>query len=594
MNKIIIPIIVILIIAAGIGAFFILQKPAFPEPEISRYNVFMMHFEPRSADDEFFQRFKERVYFAKEHNQKFSLGFTPQWTEMILNDPEKLNFVQGLFDEGWDMAPQHHGPHHGWDWDGYCNYGAERCMKLREKYYRGHPSPVMKWWYAEKEQYNGDMNDYMKLMNRLYPFKVMEMGPDKFFDWPPEIQFSTTGKADFFLPSGFPVFDEPVGFPDVTAIPGLTHFEKSTDYYNRKLVYECSMRAIITRDALEEAKKDYETLQKIGKENEFMATVIHIEDDEAIFKDWIKYLYGKDPRGVYSKTITEMANQFSISQNGEPKSTNLKYQDSPFGMHSAYSRPYITDDMKPEEIYKLIAEVKEPYKHGQNMGIRWVRPNSDIYWSVVQPTLEQKKNGIFDWTVYDMFHGRAPSGVNILGTIDARPWGPSGSNDPTFKPYTWDFADEEMERYYIKFVQETVERYDGDGIKDMPGLKNPIKYWQVSNEPAPRPLVADPQGFSHLVEITYKAIKEKNPEAKIALGGMAGGHGFASKDPLTFREVHEFYLPILKNLSGKYIDIFDIHYYGVEWKGMKDAYDYFRRALDETGYQNTEIWFTET
>jgi hypothetical protein len=266
----------------------------------------------------------------------------------------------------------------------------------------------------------------------------------------------------------------------------------------------------------------------------------------------------------------------------------------------------------PGEIDKRTTEVKEPYKHVQDIDIRWVRPNSDIYWSVVQPTLEHRKNGIFNWTVYDMFHGRVPPGVNILGTIDARPW---GSNDLTFKPDTWDFADEEMERYYIMFIQETVERYDGDGIKDMPGLKSPIKYWQVSNEPALRPLVErwedvetvrenlrknlDPRGFIHLVEITYKAIKEKNPEAKIALAGMAGGHGFVSKDPLTFREVHEFYLPILQNLSGKYIDIFDIHYYGDKgeydkYQGMRIAYDFFRHALDQNGYQNTEIWFTET
>lgn len=289
-------------------------------------------------------------------------------------------------------------------------------------------------------------------------------------------------------------------------------------------------------------------------------------------------------------------------------------QDSPFGMHGVYSRPFFTDDMTriPGEMDKRTAEVKEPYKHVQDIGVRWVRLNSDIYWSMVQPTLEHRKNGIFNWTTIDMFHGRVPSDVNILGTIDARPW---GSNDPTFKPYTWDFADEEMERYYIKFVQETVERYDGDGIKDMPGLKSPIKYWQVSNEPALRPLVErwedvetvrenlkknlDPQGFSRLVEITHKAIKDKNPEAKIALAGLAGGHGFVSKDPLTFREVHEFYLPILKNLSGKYIDIFDIHYYGDkgeydEYQGMKLAYDFFRRELDQNGYQNTEIWFTET
>lgn len=36
MNKLIIPIIVILIIATGIGAYFIFQKPAFPEPERGR------------------------------------------------------------------------------------------------------------------------------------------------------------------------------------------------------------------------------------------------------------------------------------------------------------------------------------------------------------------------------------------------------------------------------------------------------------------------------------------------------------------------------------------------------------------------------
>jgi flagellar hook assembly protein FlgD len=34
-----------------------------------------------------------------------------------------------------------------------------------------------------------------------------------------------------------------------------------------------------------------------------------------------------------------------------------------------------------------------------------------------------------------------------------------------------------------EYVQKTVERYDGDGINDMPGLKYPIKYWESWNEP---------------------------------------------------------------------------------------------------------------
>jgi hypothetical protein len=36
---------------------------------------------------------------------------------------------------------------------------------------------------------------------------------------------------------------------------------------------------------------------------------------------------------------------------------------------------------------------------------------------------------------------------------------------------------------YQAFVRATIERYDGDGLSDMPGLVTPIRYWQVDNEP---------------------------------------------------------------------------------------------------------------
>ncbi|MFZ2970691.1 MAG: hypothetical protein WA063_06080, partial [Minisyncoccia bacterium] len=607
MNKLLISIIAIVILAAGIGAFFVFQKSAFPEPKISHYNVFIVHFEPRSADERGFQRFKEWVVFAKEHNQKFSLGFTPQWVEMILKDPVKLSFAQELFKEGWDLNPHHHGAHHGWDWDGYCNYGAERCMKLREKYYRSHPSPIMKWWYKEKERYNGNMSDYMKLMTKLYPFKVMEMGPDKFFDWPPEIQFSTTGKANFFLPSGFPVFDEPVGFPDdITTIPGLTHFEKKTDYYNGKLVYECSMRPILTREALEEAKRDYEFLQRTGRKNEFMATVIHIEDDEALFKDWIKYLHSQDPNGIYNKSITEIVNINEIVNQSLEKSQEKNNIDSPFGMSGAFSRPFVPNDAFPEEkIHQMISQSKELYNNVQDIGVKWIRPGMDIGWSSVQPTKEHIENGLYEWTIFDKLYGEVPSGVNVLATITVG----HVNLGLGIKPGTWEFIDKEVEGYYLKFIKELVERYDGDGYKDMPGLKNPIKYWQTQNEPIfinnkeqvmKGDINLDWRGFSRFQEITYKAIKETDPNALVAIGGLATGHAIHSNEPFFARkEREEFYIPLLRNLQGKYIDIFDIHFYGSDtgwpsnWIEMKDIYLLFRQELDQNGYKNTEIWFTE-
>ena len=36
---------------------------------------------------------------------------------------------------------------------------------------------------------------------------------------------------------------------------------------------------------------------------------------------------------------------------------------------------------------------------------------------------------------------------------------------------------------YKTFLLKLVDRYDGDGSNDMPGLTKPIKYWDVMNEP---------------------------------------------------------------------------------------------------------------
>ena len=83
-------------------------------------------------------------------------------------------------------------------------------------------------------------------------------------------------------------------------------------------------------------------------------------------------------------------------------------------------------------------------------------------------------------------------------------------------------------------------RYDGDGIDDMPGLREPIKYWQVDNEP-PHGL----RDYAGFLKITYRAIKEADPEAKVIIGGVPGMPPVS-----TYLEVFdEFYLPILDELA---------------------------------------------
>jgi len=90
---------------------------------------------------------------------------------------------------------------------------------------------------------------------------------------------------------------------------------------------------------------------------------------------------------------------------------------------------------------------------------------------------------------------------------------------------------------YQKYVGAAVERYDGDGQNDMPGLKMPIKYWEVMNEPDLQYQNNLPQGeedrslnfykqgpveYAQLLIKTSQAIRLADSEAKVLIAGAAG------------------------------------------------------------------------
>ena len=87
---------------------------------------------------------------------------------------------------------------------------------------------------------------------------------------------------------------------------------------------------------------------------------------------------------------------------------------------------------------------------------------------------------------------------------------------------------------YAAFVRAVVERYDGDGVDDMPGLRLAPRYWELDNEPdlhfnlRPRTANRDtragtfetPEEYARVSIVTAQAIREADPTAKILLGGM--------------------------------------------------------------------------
>ncbi len=138
---------------------------------------------------------------------------------------------------------------------------------------------------------------------------------------------------------------------------------------------------------------------------------------------------------------------------------------------------------------------------------------------------------------------------------------------------------------YGLFVKAAVERYDGDGTDDMPGLQNPIKYWQVDNEPQ----VALKTGYADLQRITYLAVKEACSDCKVLIGGATGF-------PDNFSDNFSVYAQMLSDLNGQYVDIFDFHWYGTasgDYRKSKDAYNLIRSKLNEYGFKNVPVWITE-
>jgi len=78
---------------------------------------------------------------------------------------------------------------------------------------------------------------------------------------------------------------------------------------------------------------------------------------------------------------------------------------------------------------------------------------------------------------------------------------------------------------YRRFASALVERYDGDGIGDMPGLKYPIKHWQASLAPSVQEgyytyFDGSPEDYLEILTATYQAVKEADPEAKVLSAGM--------------------------------------------------------------------------
>ena len=137
---------------------------------------------------------------------------------------------------------------------------------------------------------------------------------------------------------------------------------------------------------------------------------------------------------------------------------------------------------------------------------------------------------------------------------------------------------------YKNFVTKLVDRYDGDGVNDMPGLVKPIKYWEIMNEPEFKMFFkGSEKDFVEIFNFSSQTIKEKQKDAFIIMAGAAG----------MFPENKKYWKSALPKIKDNF-DIANIHHIsGPEGQCDREFWvDEFSSLLKSVNIDKP-IWVTE-
>jgi len=323
--------------------------------------------------------------------------------------------------------------------------------------------------------------------------------------------------------------------------------------------------------------------------------------NSAVFQPLGQICGGQEMMDTFS--VSSACGDFYVARptNEECDNETMDYEDSPFGWNPA-----------------------KPYKYAGDLGVRWTRPFGYFFWWSVQPDINKKeyyfardfdggKNNLLN---VDKDLRIMPEGMYGMGLIAINLLSDSVEHRRTSEN-SWAPINKEA---YSDYIKALVERYDGDnnygcvvsapdcyvvGDSEYPALETitaitnkPVKYWQITNEPI---LESPPEvgltGLSELTRLSYIAMKQADPDAKLILGSYSSFSANGSNSDFDKR-----YLPFLQELNGSYADIIDIHLYGDAFGDylFKDEtagesfIDHIKLSLGNLFPNNVSIWMTET
>jgi hypothetical protein len=148
------------------------------------------------------------------------------------------------------------------------------------------------------------------------------------------------------------------------------------------------------------------------------------------------------------------------------------------------------------------------------LGLTMAKPlPENLTWGKMQPGPEAAINFSLLDNFVDEFQAIGVQNL-LLALKSNNEWASNSYPRPGLLPLTGGVQAAHLESYAV-WISAVVERYDGDGADDMPGLRYPVRYYEIgvefsSYEPEP---VAD---YLQLLELAYDAAHAAYPEVQVA------------------------------------------------------------------------------
>ena len=171
-----------------------------------------------------------------------------------------------------------------------------------------------------------------------------------------------------------------------------------------------------------------------------------------------------------------------------------------------------------------LTELRDERMRGKDN--QWVRPHPGPFiWNGIE-----REKGVFSWEAADKYIVYAQEhNQKTIATIwphanwEQKSCKRKKARSPFGRKFTKYLSKPCSMEDYKNFLIKLVDRYNGDGKNDMPGLTKPIIHWQIMNEPEFKMFFKGTEDdFVEIFNFSSKLIKSKQKDAVIIMAGAAG------------------------------------------------------------------------